>query len=139
MVKQKVYFFFFKNKVQTIDANSTEANIESLLKSIIEELAYSVEQQKGGQIDGEQSRIDILLFECDEYKANFNKKSKESKNNNKPIPAEDILLIVEVKGPSFNFNAKYKVKETEDQLYRYSKLISKTLWSTFKWKSMETL
>ncbi|AJY73058.1 class I SAM-dependent DNA methyltransferase [Borreliella afzelii] len=117
--KAKSFFLFLKNKVQTIDDNSTEANIESLLKSIFEELAYSVEQQKGGQIDGEQSRVDILLFECDKDKVNFNKKSKEAKNNNEPIPAEDILLIAEVKSPTFSFDAKDKLKEAEDQLYRY--------------------
>ncbi|SCW42049.1 Type I restriction enzyme R protein N terminus (HSDR_N) [Borreliella japonica] len=78
-----------------------------------------VEQQKGGQIDGKQSRVDILLFECAEDKVNFNKKSKESKNNNEPIPNEDILLIAEVKSPSFNFDSKDKAGEAEDQLYRY--------------------
>ncbi|MBB6208470.1 hypothetical protein HNQ06_001000, partial [Borrelia lanei] len=117
--KVKSFFIFLKNKIQTIDDNSTEANIESLLKSIFEELSYSVEQQKGGQIDGVESRVDILLFECDKERINFNKKSKEAKKNNEPIPTEDILLIVEVKRPSFNFEAKDKVKEAEDQLYRY--------------------
>ncbi|WP_418457434.1 Eco57I restriction-modification methylase domain-containing protein [Borreliella andersonii] len=117
--KVKSFFIFFKNKIQTIDDNSTEANIESLLKSIFEELSYSVEQQKCNQIDGVESRIDILLFECDKERSNFNKKSKEAKKNNEPIPTEDILLIIEVKSPSFNFKSKGKVKEAEDQLYRY--------------------
>ncbi|WP_434239293.1 class I SAM-dependent DNA methyltransferase (plasmid) [Borreliella burgdorferi] len=119
IVKSKNFFIFFKNKIQAIDDNSTEANIESLLKSIFEELAYSVEQQKGGQIDGVESRVDILLFENDKDKVDFNSKLEEAKKNNEPIPAEDILLIVEVKRPSFGFNTKDKVKEAEDQLYRY--------------------
>ncbi len=119
IVKSKSFFIFLKNKIQAIDDNSTEANIESLLKSIFEELAYSVEQQKGGQIDGVESRVDILLFENDKDKVDFNSKLEEAKKNNEPIPAEDILLIVEVKRPSFGFNTKDKVKEAEDQLYRY--------------------
>ncbi|PRQ89775.1 class I SAM-dependent DNA methyltransferase [Borreliella burgdorferi] len=119
IVKSKNFFIFLKNKIQAIDDNSTEANIESLLKSIFEELAYSVEQQKGGQIDGVESRVDILLFENDKDKVDFNSKLEEAKKNNEPIPAEDILLIVEVKRPSFGFNTKDKVKEAEDQLYRY--------------------
>ncbi|MBB6043434.1 hypothetical protein HNP68_001056 [Borrelia yangtzensis] len=63
--KLKNFFLLLKNKLSSIDGNSTEANIESLLKSIFEELNYSVEQQKGGQIEGVSSRIDILLFEND--------------------------------------------------------------------------
>ncbi|MCD2390009.1 class I SAM-dependent DNA methyltransferase, partial [Borreliella burgdorferi] len=119
IVKSKNFFIFLKNKIKAIDDNSTEANIESLLKSIFEELAYSVEQQKGGQIDGVESRVDILLFENDKDKVDFNSKLEEAKKNNEPIPAEDILLIVEVKRPSFGFNTKDKVKEAENQLYRY--------------------
>ncbi len=119
IVKSKNFFIFLKNKIQAIDDNSTEANIESLLKSIFEELAYSVEQQKGGQIEGVKSRVDILLFENDKDKVDFNSKLEEAKKNNELIPAEDILLIVEVKRPSFGFNTKDKVKEAEDQLYRY--------------------
>ncbi len=61
----KDFFIFIKNKLSSIDDNSTEANIESLLKSIFEELNYSVEQQKGGQIEGVKSKVDILLFEND--------------------------------------------------------------------------
>ncbi|PRR33091.1 class I SAM-dependent DNA methyltransferase [Borreliella burgdorferi] len=119
IVKSKNFFIFLKNKIQAIDDNSTEANIESLLKSIFEELAYSVEQQKGGQIEGVKSRVDILLFENDKDKVAFNKKLEEAKKNNESIPTEDILLIAEVKRPSFSFDAKDKVKEAEDQLYRY--------------------
>ncbi|MCD2331311.1 class I SAM-dependent DNA methyltransferase, partial [Borreliella burgdorferi] len=119
IVKSKNFFIFLKNKIQAIDDNSTEANIESLLKSIFEELAYSVEQQKGGQIEGVKSRVDILLFENDKDKVDFNKKLEEAKKNNESIPTEDILLIAEVKRPSFSFDAKDKVKEAEDQLYRY--------------------
>ncbi len=50
-----------------------------MLKSIFEELAYSVEQQKGGQIEGVKSRVDILLFENDKDKVAFNKKLEEAK------------------------------------------------------------
>ncbi|MGF7102140.1 class I SAM-dependent DNA methyltransferase [Borreliella kurtenbachii] len=117
--KQKDFFIFIKNKFSSIDDNSTEANIESLLKSIFEELNYSVEQQKGGQIEGVKSRVDILLFENDKDKVDFNEKLEEAKKNNEPIPAEDILLIAEVKRSSFSFDTKDKVKEAEDQLYRY--------------------
>ncbi|MBB6043456.1 Eco57I restriction-modification methylase domain-containing protein (plasmid) [Borreliella yangtzensis] len=117
--KLKNFFLLLKNKLSSIDGNSTEANIESLLKSIFEELNYSVEQQKGGQIEGVSSRIDILLFENDKGKLDFNNKLKEAKKNNEPVPAEDILLIVEVKRPLFSFDIKDKVKEAEDQLYRY--------------------
>ncbi|WNY65417.1 class I SAM-dependent DNA methyltransferase [Borreliella carolinensis] len=117
--KPKDLFIFIKNKLSSIDDNSTEANIESLLKSIFEELNYSVEQQKAGQIEGVGSRIDILLFENDKDKVAFNNKVKEAKKNNEPIPVENILLIAEIKRPAFNFNAKDKVKEAEDQLYRY--------------------
>ncbi|SCW44097.1 hypothetical protein SAMN02983004_01124, partial [Borreliella japonica] len=117
--KLKTFFIFVKNKLSSIDDNSTEANIEYLLKSIFEELNYSVEQQKGGQIEGVKSRVDILLFENDKNKVDFNKKLKEAKKNNEPIPTEDILLIAEVKRPSFNFDNKDNVKEAEDQLYRY--------------------
>ncbi|WP_421114414.1 Eco57I restriction-modification methylase domain-containing protein (plasmid) [Borreliella americana] len=117
--KPKDFFILIKNKLSSIDDNSTEANIESLLKSIFEELNYSVEQQKAGQIEGVESRIDMLLFENDKDKAAFNNKLKEAKKNNKPIPVEDILLIAEVKRPAFSFDAKDKVKEAEDQLYRY--------------------
>ncbi|WP_420025401.1 Eco57I restriction-modification methylase domain-containing protein [Borreliella valaisiana] len=117
--KLKDLFILVKNKLSSINDNSSEANIESLLKSIFEELNYSVEQQKGGQIEGVASRVDILLFENDKGKINFNKKLKEAKKNNEPIPVEDILLVAEVKCPLFNFNNKGKVKEAEDQLYRY--------------------
>ncbi|WP_420025276.1 Eco57I restriction-modification methylase domain-containing protein (plasmid) [Borreliella yangtzensis] len=117
--KLKNFFILLKNKLSSIDDNSTEANIESLLKSIFEELNYSVEQQKGGQIEGMSSRIDILLFENDKDKLDFNNKLKEAKKNNEPILTEDILLIAEVKRPSFSFDIKDKVKEAEDQLYRY--------------------
>ncbi|WP_417903168.1 Eco57I restriction-modification methylase domain-containing protein (plasmid) [Borreliella andersonii] len=115
----KDFFIFITNKFSSIDDNSTEANIESLLKSIFEKLNYSVEQQKCGQIEGINSRVDILLFENDKDKIDFNNKLEEAKKINAPIPAEDILLIAEVKRPSFNFDAKYKVKEAEDQLYSY--------------------
>ncbi|WP_418885159.1 Eco57I restriction-modification methylase domain-containing protein [Borreliella carolinensis] len=115
----KDFFIIVKNKLSLIDDNSTEANIESLLKSIFEELNYSVEQQKGGQIEGVKSRVDILLFENDKDKVDFNGKLEEAKKNNEPIPTEDILLIAEVKRPTFSFDAKDKVKEAEDQLYRY--------------------
>ncbi|WP_418885673.1 Eco57I restriction-modification methylase domain-containing protein [Borreliella tanukii] len=115
----KDFFIIVKNKLSSIDDNSTEANIESLLKSIFEELNYSVEQQKGGQIEGVASRVDILLFENDKDKVDFNNKLEEAKKNNEPIPAEDILLIAEVKRPSFSFDIKDKIKEAEDQLYRY--------------------
>ncbi|WP_418457406.1 Eco57I restriction-modification methylase domain-containing protein [Borreliella andersonii] len=115
----KDFFIFITNKFSSIDDNSTEANIESLLKSIFEKLNYSVEQQKCGQIEGVNSRVDILLFENDKNKIDFNNKLEEAKKINAPIPAEDILLIAEVKRPSFSFDAKYKVKEAEDQLYRY--------------------
>ncbi|WP_418906248.1 Eco57I restriction-modification methylase domain-containing protein (plasmid) [Borreliella tanukii] len=117
--KLKDFLILIKNKLSSIDDNSTEANIESLLRFIFEELNYSVEQQKGGQIEGVESRVDILLFENDKDKVDFNNKLEESKKNNKPILAEDILLIVEVKRPSFDFDTKDKVKEAEDQLYRY--------------------
>ncbi|WP_418905170.1 Eco57I restriction-modification methylase domain-containing protein (plasmid) [Borreliella finlandensis] len=117
--KLKDFFIFLTNKLSSIDDNSTEANIESLLKSIFEELNYSVEQQKCGQIEGINSRVDILLFENDKDKIDFNNKLEEAKKNNEPIPAEDILLIAEVKRPSFSFDAKDKLKEAEDQLYRY--------------------
>ncbi|ABH02205.1 type I restriction enzyme R N terminus family protein (plasmid) [Borreliella afzelii PKo] len=117
--KLKDFFILIKKKLSSIDDNSTEANIESLLRFIFEELNYSVEQQKGGQIEGVDSRVDILLFENDKDKVDFNNKLEEAKKNNEPIPAEDILLIVEVKRPSFSFNTKDKVKEAEDQLYRY--------------------
>ncbi|WP_215538876.1 class I SAM-dependent DNA methyltransferase [Borreliella bavariensis] len=117
--KLKDFFIFIKNKLFSIDDNSTEANIESLLRSIFEELNYSVEQQKGGQIEGVESRVDILLFENDKDKVDFNNKLEEAKKNNEPILAEDILLIVEVKRPTFSFDTKDKVKEAEDQLYRY--------------------
>ncbi len=50
-----------------------------MLKSIFEELNYSVEQQKGGQIEGVKSRVDILLFENDKDKVDFNKKLEEAK------------------------------------------------------------
>ncbi|WP_215540825.1 class I SAM-dependent DNA methyltransferase [Borreliella bavariensis] len=117
--KLKAFFILVKNKLSSIDNNSTEANIETLLRSIFEELNYSVEQQKVGQIEGVESRVDILLFENDKDKVDFNNKLEEAKKNNEPIPAEDILLIAEVKRPSFSFDTKNKVKETEDQLYRY--------------------
>ncbi|WP_425337259.1 Eco57I restriction-modification methylase domain-containing protein [Borreliella tanukii] len=117
--KVKSFFLFLKNKFSLIDDNSAEANIESLLKSIFEELMYSVEQQKGGQIEGVVSRVDMLLFENDKDKLDFNNKLEEAKKNNDPIPTEDILLIAEVKRPTFSFDTKNKVKEAEDQLYRY--------------------
>ncbi|WP_210379661.1 hypothetical protein, partial [Borreliella garinii] len=63
--KLKDFFILIKNKLSSIDDNSTEANTESLLRSIFEELNYSVEQQKVGQIEGVESRVDILLFEND--------------------------------------------------------------------------
>ncbi len=50
-----------------------------MLKSIFEELNYSVEQQKGGQIEGVKSKVDILLFENDKDKVDFNKKLEEAK------------------------------------------------------------
>ncbi|MCD2398396.1 class I SAM-dependent DNA methyltransferase [Borreliella burgdorferi] len=117
--KLKDFFILIKNKLFSIDDNSTEANIESLLKYIFEELSYSVEQQKAGQIEGVESRVDILLFENDKDKASFNNKLKEAKKNNEPIPIEDILIIAEVKRPTFSFDAKDKLKESEDQLYKY--------------------
>ncbi|APS99240.1 type I restriction endonuclease subunit R (plasmid) [Borreliella mayonii] len=117
--KLKDFFILIKNKLFSIDDNSTEANIESLLKSIFEELNYSVEQQKAGQIEGVESRIDMLLFENDKDKVAFNNKVKEAKKNNEPIPVENILLIAEIKRPAFSFHTKDKVKEAEDQLYRY--------------------
>ncbi len=117
--KLKDFFILIKNKVFSIDDNSTEANIESLLKYIFEELNYSVEQQKAGQIEGVESRVDILLFENDKDKASFNNKLKDAKKNNEPIPIEDILIIAEVKRPTFSFDAKDKLKESEDQLYKY--------------------
>ncbi|WP_215537563.1 class I SAM-dependent DNA methyltransferase [Borreliella bavariensis] len=117
--KLKDFFILIKNKLASIDDNSTEANIESLLRSIFEELNYSVEQQKVGQIEGVESRVDILLFENDKDRVDFNNKLEEAKKNNEPILAEDILLIAEVKRPSFSFDTKTKVKEAEDQLYRY--------------------
>ncbi|WP_145924646.1 hypothetical protein [Borreliella mayonii] len=40
----KYFFIFVKNKLSSIDDNSTEANTESLLKYIFEELNYSGEQ-----------------------------------------------------------------------------------------------
>lgn len=79
IVKSKSFFIFLKNKIQAIDDNSMEANIEFLLKSIFEELAYSVEQQKGGQIEGVESRVDVLLFENDKDKVDFNSKLEEAK------------------------------------------------------------
>ncbi|WP_215539747.1 class I SAM-dependent DNA methyltransferase [Borreliella bavariensis] len=115
----KDFFILIKNKLASIDDNSTEANTESLLRSIFEELNYSVEQQKVGQIEGVESRVDILLFENDKDRVDFNNKLEEAKKNNEPILAEDILLIAEVKRPSFSFDTKNKVKEAEDQLYRY--------------------
>ncbi len=117
--KLKDFFILIKNKLFSIDDNSTEANIESLLKSIFEELNYSVEQQKAGQIEGVESRIDMLLFENDKDKVAFNNKVKEAKKNNESIPVENILLIAEIKRPAFSFHTKDKVKEAEDQLYRY--------------------
>ncbi|WP_418906499.1 Eco57I restriction-modification methylase domain-containing protein (plasmid) [Borreliella turdi] len=115
----KDFFILIKNKLSSIDDNSTKANIGSLLRSIFEELDYSVEQQKVGQIEGVGSRVDILLFENDKDRVDFNNKLEEAKKNNEPILAEDILLIVEVKRSSFSFDTKNKVKEAEDQLYRY--------------------
>ncbi|MGF7102094.1 NAD-dependent DNA ligase [Borreliella kurtenbachii] len=41
--KLKDLFILIKNKLSSIDDNSAEANIESLLKSMFEELNYSVE------------------------------------------------------------------------------------------------
>ncbi|AHH05837.1 class I SAM-dependent DNA methyltransferase (plasmid) [Borrelia miyamotoi] len=117
--KLKDFFILIKNKLSSIDDNSTEANMESLLRSIFEELNYSVEQQKVGQIEGVESTVDILLFENDKDRVDFNNKLEEAKKNNEPILAEDILLIAEVKRPSFSFDTKNKVKEAEDQLYRY--------------------
>ncbi len=117
--KLKDFFILIKNKLSSIDDNSTEANIESLLRSIFEELNYSVEQQKVGQIEGVESRVDILLFENDKDRVDFNNKLEEAKKNNEPILAEDILLIAEVKRPSFSFDTKNKIKDAEDQLYRY--------------------
>ncbi|WP_031505555.1 class I SAM-dependent DNA methyltransferase [Borreliella garinii] len=117
--KLKDFFILIKNKLSSIDDNSTEANTESLLRSIFEELNYSVEQQKVGQIEGVESRVDILLFENDKDRVDFNNKLEEAKKNNEPILAEDILLIAEVKRPSFSFDTKNKVKDAEDQLYRY--------------------
>lgn len=117
--KLKDFFILIKNKLSSIDDSSTEANTESLLRSIFEELNYSVEQQKVGQIEGVESRVDILLFENDKDRVDFNNKLEEAKKNNEPILAEDILLIAEVKRPSFSFDTKNKVKEAEDQLYKY--------------------
>ncbi|WP_210369440.1 class I SAM-dependent DNA methyltransferase, partial [Borreliella garinii] len=117
--KLKDFFILIKNKLSSIDDGSTEANTESLLRSIFEELNYSVEQQKVGQIEGVESRVDILLFENDKDRVDFNNKLEEAKKNNEPILAEDILLIAEVKRPSFSFDTKNKVKEAEDQLYKY--------------------
>lgn len=117
--KLKDFFILIKNKLSSIDDNSTEANTESLLRSIFEELNYSVEQQKVGQIEGVESRVDILLFENDKDRVDFNNKLEEAKKNNEPILAEDILLIAEVKRPSFSFDTKNQVKDAEDQLYRY--------------------
>ncbi len=51
-----------------------------------------------------ESRVDILLFENDKDRVDFNNKLEEAKKNNEPILAEDILLIAEVKRPSFSFN-----------------------------------
>ncbi|WP_434792927.1 class I SAM-dependent DNA methyltransferase (plasmid) [Borreliella burgdorferi] len=116
--KMKDFFVFLKNRFSSIDNNSIETNIESLLKSIFEELNYSVEQQKCGQIEGVNSKAGILLLKNDKDKVDFNSKLEEAKKNNEPIPAEDILLIAEVKCPSFSFNTKDKVKEAEDKLYR---------------------
>lgn len=117
--KLKDFFILIKNKLSSIDDNSTEANTESLLRSIFEELNYSVEQQKVGQIEGVESRVDILLFENDKDRVDFNNKLEEAKKNNESILAEDILLIAEVKRPSFSFDTKNKIKDAEDQLYRY--------------------
>lgn len=117
--KLKDFFLLIKKKLSLIDDNSTEANTESLLRSIFEELNYSVEQQKVGQIEGVESRVDMLLFENDKDRADFNNKLEEAKKNNEPILTEDILLIAEVKRPLFSFDTKNKVKEAEDQLYRY--------------------
>ncbi|WP_210369168.1 class I SAM-dependent DNA methyltransferase [Borreliella garinii] len=117
--KLKDFFILIKNKLSSIDDGSTEANTESLLRSIFEELNYSVEQQKVGQIEGVESRVDILLFENDKDRVDFNNKLEEAKKNNEPILAEDILLIAEVKRPSFSFDTKNKIKDAEDQLYRY--------------------
>lgn len=117
--KLKDFFILIKNKLSSIDDNSTEANTEFLLRSIFEELNYSVEQQKVGQIEGVESRVDILLFENDKDRVDFNNKLEEAKKNNEPILAEDILLIAEVKRPSFSFDTKNKIKDAEDQLYRY--------------------
>ncbi|WP_420025674.1 hypothetical protein [Borreliella valaisiana] len=66
-----------------------------------------------------KSRVDILLFENDKDKVDFNNKLEEAKKNNDPIPSKDILLIVEIKRPSFSFDIKNTIKESEDQLYRY--------------------
>ncbi|ACN53205.1 conserved hypothetical protein (plasmid) [Borreliella spielmanii A14S] len=51
-----------------------------------------------------------MLFENDKDKVDFNSKLEEAKKNNESIPAEDILLIVEVKRPTFSFDSKDKVK-----------------------------
>ncbi len=135
----KDFFIFIKNKLSSIDDNSTEANIESLLKSIFEEPSYSVEQQKGGQIEGVKSKVDILLFENDIDKVDFNKKLEEAKKIIPIFSTEGILLIAEVKHPVFSFDAKDKVKEAEDQLYRclnqyqkhYGILSNGKVWSLY--------
>ncbi|WP_418905313.1 Eco57I restriction-modification methylase domain-containing protein (plasmid) [Borreliella turdi] len=118
--KVKSFFLFLKSKIQTIDDVSAEANVESTLRDIFKELTYSVEQQKSVNIYGKQSRLDILLFENDEYRHKFNEASEKAKKNKDiHILAESILLIVEVKKPSFEFSNKVKLKEAEEQLYEY--------------------
>ncbi|MCD2320946.1 class I SAM-dependent DNA methyltransferase, partial [Borreliella burgdorferi] len=117
--KMKDFFVFVKNRLSLIDKNSTKINVECLLKSIFKELNYSVKQQKCTQIEGVNSGGNILLFENDKDKVNFNNKLEEVKKNNRSIPTEDILLIAEVKCSTFSFDVKDKVKEAEEQLYRY--------------------
>ncbi len=72
-------------------------------------------------------------------KVDFNKKLEEAKKIIPIFSTEGILLIAEVKHPVFSFDAKDKVKEAEDQLYRclnqyqkhYGILSNGKVWSLY--------
>ncbi|AHH07677.1 hypothetical protein BCD_1611, partial (plasmid) [Borrelia crocidurae DOU] len=126
------FFCILKNKIQDIDKHSTEAEIEYLVSNIFELLNYSCKQQKSGNIEGNKSRVDILLFENKQVKKEFEIKLEDAKRNRLPIPTDKILLLIEVKKPSFG-----NWKEAEEQIYRYLNQYKKDygiLTNGYKWR-----
>ncbi|WP_445435749.1 Eco57I restriction-modification methylase domain-containing protein [Candidatus Borreliella tachyglossi] len=112
-VKDNVESFFneFRKELEDrrFSTSTSESEVETFVETIFRKLLYVVKQQSSGKVDGKTSRADVLLFASQDDKEAFEKSFTDSRI----IDHEKILLVIEVKRPTFD------IKKAEEQLYFY--------------------